>query len=193
MHLCAASAARERDSELLLIGSPNALALRRTRGEGPRYHRIGRRILYRGCDLNRFLEECAVEPTAHRGGPARPDTAPGLGRLDGPNASRAAGRSSRHGESTARCLCEVRPSFLIRFRLSVSVPPDWPAVIRCVVRVRTPSLGIVTRVTSLDASPCHPAPRRPQGAFTGRLLLARFPSDSMRAGLVSERFRTQRS
>ena len=81
------------DSELLLLGSPNALAQRRTRGEGPRYHRIGRRILYRGSDLNRFLEECAVEPTAHRGGPVRPESVsdPGLGRSDGPHASRAAG------------------------------------------------------------------------------------------------------
>lgn len=87
------------DSELLLLGSPNALAQRRTRGEGPRYHRIGRRILYQGCDLNRFLEECAVEPTAHRGGPARPDSDPGLGRSDGPNASRGAGRSWGQSES----------------------------------------------------------------------------------------------
>ena len=53
-------------------GSPNALALRRARGKAPRFHRIGRRILYRGVDLNRFLEACAVEPTNGRAGPVLP-------------------------------------------------------------------------------------------------------------------------
>ena len=54
------------DSELLLLGTPGALAQWRTRGEGPRYHKIGRRILYKGDALNQFLEACAIEPTVRR-------------------------------------------------------------------------------------------------------------------------------
>ena len=54
------------DSELSLLGSPAALAQWRHRGEGPRYHKVGRRILYRGRDLNDFLDQCAVEPTVRR-------------------------------------------------------------------------------------------------------------------------------
>ena len=54
------------DAELSLLGSPAALAQWRHRGEGPRYHRVGRRILYRGRDLNQFLDQCAVEPTVRR-------------------------------------------------------------------------------------------------------------------------------
>ena len=54
------------DSELSLLGSPAALAQWRHRGEGPRYHRVGRRILYLGRDLNRYLDQCAIEPTVRR-------------------------------------------------------------------------------------------------------------------------------
>lgn len=55
------------DSELELLGSPAAMAKWRSRGEGPRYIRVGKRILYRGRDLNEFLDECVIEPTSRRG------------------------------------------------------------------------------------------------------------------------------
>lgn len=55
------------DPELSLLGSPAALAQWRHRGEGPRYHKVGRRILYQGEALNQFLESCAVEPPGRRG------------------------------------------------------------------------------------------------------------------------------
>ena len=59
------------DSELLLLGSPATLAQHRHEGKGPRYVRLGRRVLYRGCDLNEFLDQCVVEPTIlPRGAPA---------------------------------------------------------------------------------------------------------------------------
>ena len=70
------------DSELLLLGTPNALAQRRTRGEGPRYLRVGRRILYRGRDLNEFLDECVIEPACRRGRSDRNEPAPGFGKAD---------------------------------------------------------------------------------------------------------------
>lgn len=50
------------DPELELLGSPAAMAQWRKRGKGPRYLRVGRRILYRGRDLNLFLDECVIEP-----------------------------------------------------------------------------------------------------------------------------------
>ena len=52
------------DPELDLIGSPDALAKKRSRGEGPRYHKVGKRVLYRGSDLNAYLDECAIDPTS---------------------------------------------------------------------------------------------------------------------------------
>ena len=54
------------DSELSLLGSPTALAQRHHRGKSPRYHKVGRRVRYRGRDLNDFLDQCAVEPTTAR-------------------------------------------------------------------------------------------------------------------------------
>ena len=54
--------------ELELLGTPDSLANQRSRGEGPRYHKVGKRVLYLGADLNRFLDECAIDPTS---GPCR--------------------------------------------------------------------------------------------------------------------------
>ena len=64
------------DPELLLLGTPAALAKKRSRGEGPTYHKVGKRVLYRGRDLNRFLDECVIEPTCGRDGsdPSEPGT-----------------------------------------------------------------------------------------------------------------------
>ena len=56
------------DSELQLLGTPAALANQRSRGEGPRYLKLGKRVLYRGRDLNAYLDECVIEPTCRRGG-----------------------------------------------------------------------------------------------------------------------------
>lgn len=58
------------DPELVLLGTPDALAKRRSRGEGPRYHKLGKRVLYRGTDLNAYLDRCVIEPTCRRDGPA---------------------------------------------------------------------------------------------------------------------------
>ena len=57
------------DPDLRVLGTRDAIAKKRSRGEGPRYHRVGRRVLYLGADLNRHLDECAVDPTSapHRG------------------------------------------------------------------------------------------------------------------------------
>ena len=62
------------DRELELLGTPDALAKKRSRGEGPRYHKVGRRVLYLGADLNGYLDQCAIDPTS---GPGRsgPDDA----------------------------------------------------------------------------------------------------------------------
>jgi len=56
------------DSELHLLGTPAALAKRRSRGEAPRYLKTGKRVLYSGRDLNAYLDECVIEPTSRRGG-----------------------------------------------------------------------------------------------------------------------------
>ena len=57
------------DPGLELLGSYQALAQQRSRGEGPRYHKVGRRIFYRGDDLNEYLDRCVVEPTRGPAGP----------------------------------------------------------------------------------------------------------------------------
>ena len=54
------------DPELELLGTRDALAKQRSRREGPRYHKVGKRILYRGDDLNEYLDSCVVEPATRR-------------------------------------------------------------------------------------------------------------------------------
>ena len=56
------------DPDLRVLGTRDAIAKKRSRGEGPRYHRVGRRVLYLGADLNAYLDGCAVDPTS---GPGR--------------------------------------------------------------------------------------------------------------------------
>ena len=53
-----------RDPDLLLLATYGTLAQWRHRGYGPAYVRFGNRVLYRGCDLNRWLEDHLVEPKA---------------------------------------------------------------------------------------------------------------------------------
>ena len=50
------------DPEMRLLGSPEALSQQRKRGQGPPYVRLPRRVLYRGVDLNRYLDERVIEP-----------------------------------------------------------------------------------------------------------------------------------
>ena len=55
---------RASDPELEIIASPGVLAQWRHRGVGPPYVKLSNRILYRGADLNQFLAERTVQPTA---------------------------------------------------------------------------------------------------------------------------------
>ena len=52
------------DPELSLIGSREKLAQWRHRGVGPSFYRLGRKIIYRGSDLNAWIEANRVEPAA---------------------------------------------------------------------------------------------------------------------------------
>ena len=52
------------DPELDLIGSREKLSQWRHRGVGPSFYRLGRKIIYRGADLNEWAEARRVEPAA---------------------------------------------------------------------------------------------------------------------------------
>lgn len=52
------------DSELDIIGDREKLAQWRHKGTGPAYYRLGRKIVYRGADLNAWAEANRVEPNA---------------------------------------------------------------------------------------------------------------------------------
>ena len=49
------------DQELELIGDREKLAQWRHKGVGPSYYRLGRKIIYRGNDLNTWVEAQRVE------------------------------------------------------------------------------------------------------------------------------------
>jgi len=51
------------DDELDLIGDRDKLAQWRHKGMGPAFYRLGRKIIYRGADLNAWAEANRVEPT----------------------------------------------------------------------------------------------------------------------------------
>lgn len=51
------------DSELDVIGPREKLAQWRHKGTGPAFYRLGRKIIYRGADLNAWAEANRVEPT----------------------------------------------------------------------------------------------------------------------------------
>lgn len=55
---------RTDDTALAIIATRGTLSQWRHRGEGPRYVRLGGRVLYRGRDLNDFLDSRIVEPAA---------------------------------------------------------------------------------------------------------------------------------
>ena len=54
---------RPGDPALDTIASRGTLATWRWAGRGPRYTKFGHRILYRGSDLNAWLDERVVQPT----------------------------------------------------------------------------------------------------------------------------------
>lgn len=55
------------DPELDLIGSREKLAQWRHRNVGPAYFKLGRKIIYRGIDLNDWAERQRREPSMDRG------------------------------------------------------------------------------------------------------------------------------
>ena len=50
------------DSELDLIGPREKLAQWRHKSVGPAFYRLGRKIIYRGADLNAWAEAQRVDP-----------------------------------------------------------------------------------------------------------------------------------
>lgn len=50
------------DEELNLIGDRDKLAQWRHKGMGPAFYRLGRKIIYRGADLNAWADAQRVEP-----------------------------------------------------------------------------------------------------------------------------------
>ena len=52
------------DPELCLLGDREKLAQWRHKGLGPAYYKIGRKVVYRGADLNVWAEAQRVDPTA---------------------------------------------------------------------------------------------------------------------------------
>ena len=86
------------DPELELLGSPAALAKQRSRGEGPPYLKLGKRIVYRGSDLNRYLDACVIEPTS---GPGRVGADTGEAAVQSGHASRGGASSNQHDSEFA--------------------------------------------------------------------------------------------
>ena len=54
---------RTTDPELAVIATRGTLSQWRHRGEGPSYLRFGNRVLYRGSELNAWLDSHVVQPT----------------------------------------------------------------------------------------------------------------------------------
>lgn len=52
------------DAELDIIGDREKLAQWRHKGMGPAYYRLGRKIVYRGADLNAWANSNRVDPSA---------------------------------------------------------------------------------------------------------------------------------
>ena len=54
------------DQELDLIGDRDKLAQWRHKGMGPAFYRLGRKIIYRGADLNAWAEAQRFDPSDGR-------------------------------------------------------------------------------------------------------------------------------
>ena len=50
------------DPELEILGDRDKLAQWRHKGQGPTYYKLGRKIIYRGSDLNDWAEANRVDP-----------------------------------------------------------------------------------------------------------------------------------
>ncbi|MBU0778554.1 MAG: MerR family transcriptional regulator [Alphaproteobacteria bacterium] len=50
------------DAELEIIADRDKLAQWRHKGFGPAYYKLGRKIIYRGCDLNAWVEAQKIDP-----------------------------------------------------------------------------------------------------------------------------------
>ena len=50
------------DEDLNLLGDRDKLAQWRHKNTGPAFYRLGRKIIYRGADLNAYAETNRVEP-----------------------------------------------------------------------------------------------------------------------------------
>jgi len=50
------------DTELEIIGDRDKLAQWRPKGMGPAFYKLGRKIIYRGVDLNAWTEAQRVDP-----------------------------------------------------------------------------------------------------------------------------------
>lgn len=55
---------RTSDPALSIIATPGTLAQWRHFGRGPAYIRFGNRVLYRGSDLNAWLDNHVIKPKA---------------------------------------------------------------------------------------------------------------------------------
>ncbi|MGB4113870.1 MAG: MerR family transcriptional regulator [Yoonia sp.] len=51
------------DGELSLIGDSNKLAQWRHKRMGPAFYKLGRKIIYRGVDLNAWAEAQRIDPS----------------------------------------------------------------------------------------------------------------------------------
>ncbi len=52
------------DTELNIIGDREKLAQWRHKGVGPAFYKLGRKIIYRGVDLNAWAEANRIEPSS---------------------------------------------------------------------------------------------------------------------------------
>ena len=50
------------DTDLDIIADRDKLAQWRHKAFGPAYYKLGRKIIYRGCDLNTWVEACKIVP-----------------------------------------------------------------------------------------------------------------------------------
>ena len=55
---------RANDPKMAAIAKPQTLRVWRSKGKGPAYLKIGKRVLYAGDTLNQWLETKLVEPAA---------------------------------------------------------------------------------------------------------------------------------
>ncbi len=53
---------RSTDPALAVIATSGTLRVWRCQKRGPRYHRLGGRVVYSGKDLNDYIDSCAVDP-----------------------------------------------------------------------------------------------------------------------------------